>query len=41
MQRDLLALAAKVVCPFCDRKRCIVRENCPEIEAWIRERQRD
>lgn len=38
-REDWLAWAAWVVCPFCDLKRCIGRENCPELDAWIKERQ--
>ena len=39
MRRDLFAMAAWVVCPFCPRKRCIGREKCPEVSEWIEKRE--
>lgn len=39
MRRDLYAMSAWVVCPLCDRKRCIGRGKCPAVKAWIEKRE--
>lgn len=39
MRRDLYAMSAWVICPACPRKRCIGRDRCPEVKAWIEKRE--
>ena len=35
-----IASACWVVCPMCDQDRCVGKENCKEVEAWIEQKQR-
>lgn len=35
LEHELWKTAAWVVCPWCDEPKCVGRENCVEIAAWI------
>ena len=35
MEHEIWKMAAWIVCPLCDERKCVGRENCVQLAEWI------
>ena len=41
LSHEITRIAAMVVCPMCDEKKCVGRQNCTDLQRWYEEKLKE